>query len=105
MNTPSIMNIASSATDRIIFFSTKCMDKFRVAPQIYLEPAAKPAAPESPDSTIYTCPMHPEIRRSEPGNCPICGMSLEALIPELDASENWLIFVVASGARFLSPWS
>lgn len=24
----------------------------------------------------YTCPMHPEIRRSEPGSCPICGMTL-----------------------------
>ena len=27
--------------------------------------------------TIYTCPMHPQIRRTEPGNCPICGMALE----------------------------
>lgn len=27
--------------------------------------------------TIYTCPMHPEIRQSSPGNCPICGMALE----------------------------
>ncbi|MCW8400573.1 copper-translocating P-type ATPase [Legionella sp. PATHC038] len=26
---------------------------------------------------IYTCPMHPEIRQSGPGNCPICGMALE----------------------------
>ena len=26
---------------------------------------------------IYTCPMHPQIRQSEPGNCPICGMTLE----------------------------
>ena len=28
-------------------------------------------------STLYTCPMHPEIRRTGPGTCPICGMSLE----------------------------
>src|SRR3984957_16695163 len=27
--------------------------------------------------TIYTCPMHSQIRRNEPGNCPICGMTLE----------------------------
>ena len=27
--------------------------------------------------TIYTCPMHPQIRRTQPGNCPICGMALE----------------------------
>lgn len=26
---------------------------------------------------IYTCPMHPQIERDQPGNCPICGMALE----------------------------
>ncbi|MBY5707593.1 copper-translocating P-type ATPase [Rhizobium leguminosarum] len=26
---------------------------------------------------IYTCPMHPQIRQNGPGNCPICGMTLE----------------------------
>src|SRR5262245_30185289 len=30
---------------------------------------------------IYTCPMHPQIRRNGPGNCPICGMALEPLLP------------------------
>src|SRR4030095_5092392 len=38
--------------------------------------------------TIYTCPMHPEIRRNRPGNCPICGMTLEPLLPSLDADDN-----------------
>lgn len=33
---------------------------------------------------IYTCPMHPEIRQSHPGNCPNCGMTLEPLMPSLD---------------------
>ena len=32
---------------------------------------------EAPAGTIYTCPMHPEIRRPQPGDCPICGMALE----------------------------
>src|SRR5208282_5326244 len=32
---------------------------------------------------IYTCPMHPQIRRNGPGNCPICGMALE---PEIAAA-------------------
>ena len=36
----------------------------------------------------YTCPMHPEIRQNQPGNCPLCGMALEPLIPELDADDN-----------------
>ncbi|MCD6671799.1 MAG: copper-translocating P-type ATPase [Burkholderiaceae bacterium] len=38
--------------------------------------------------TIYTCPMHPEIRRNAPGNCPICGMALEPLLPGLEDEEN-----------------
>jgi len=37
-------------------------------------------------SAIYTCPMHPEVRQLEPGNCPKCGMALEPLIA--DDSEN-----------------
>jgi Cu+-exporting ATPase len=35
-----------------------------------------PAA-QVPEGTIYTCPMHPEIRQAGPGSCPICGMALE----------------------------
>jgi Cu+-exporting ATPase len=34
--------------------------------------------------TIYTCPMHPEIRQDRPGSCPKCGMALEPLIPTLE---------------------
>ena len=37
---------------------------------------------------IYTCPMHPEIRRDQPGTCPKCGMTLEPLMPALDDDEN-----------------
>lgn len=32
-------------------------------------------------STIYTCPMHPEIQQDQPGSCPKCGMALEPLVP------------------------
>ena len=35
-------------------------------------------------ASVYTCPMHPEIRQDRPGNCPLCGMALEPLMPELD---------------------
>jgi Cu+-exporting ATPase len=38
--------------------------------------AKKPIVP-SPTGTIYTCPMHPQIRQVGPGTCPICGMTLE----------------------------
>jgi len=51
-------------------------------------PAASAAAPmEAPAGTIYTCPMHPEVQQDHPGNCPKCGMSLEAVIP-LDEEDN-----------------
>ena len=38
--------------------------------------------------TIYTCPMHPEVRRDGPGDCPICGMALETQTPEIDESST-----------------
>jgi len=38
--------------------------------------------------TVWTCPMHPEIRRNEPGACPICGMALEPLAPSAEEGEN-----------------
>lgn len=33
--------------------------------------------PDKSTGTVYTCPMHPDIRQSSPGNCPRCGMTLE----------------------------
>jgi Cu+-exporting ATPase len=41
-----------------------------------------------PAGTIYTCPMHPEVRQDHPGNCPKCGMTLEPMLPTLDDDEN-----------------
>ncbi len=49
-------------------------------------PASPP--PDSPAGTIYTCPMHPEVRQDHPGNCPKCGMTLEPVLPTLDEDEN-----------------
>ncbi|TFL13498.1 heavy metal translocating P-type ATPase [Pusillimonas caeni] len=68
------------------FCSTSCQAKFSADPAKYLsksqssEQSTQAAAP----GTIYTCPMHPEIRRDHPGNCPKCGMALEPLMPTLD---------------------
>jgi P-type Cu+ transporter len=52
--------------------------------------AASPAPPAvaSAPGTVYTCPMHPEIRQDHPGNCPKCGMALEPLLPAFDEAEN-----------------
>lgn len=73
---------------RYHFCSVKCMDKFRANPTGYTEKGAPAAMPEALPGTIYTCPMHPEIQQSTPGNCPICGMSLEPMLPSLEEEEN-----------------
>lgn len=44
-------------------------------------PAIRRAEKSAQGRTVYTCPMHPEIRSDQPGDCPICGMALEPLVP------------------------
>ena len=72
------------------FCSARCREKFAANPQAYLDKASEPPAPapEAVEGTIYTCPMHPEIRQDRPGSCPKCGMALEPLMPSLDDDEN-----------------
>jgi P-type Cu+ transporter len=67
------------------FCSAGCRTKFEAAPSAYLKP--KPAAPAKA-GTIYTCPMHPQIRQAGPGACPICGMALEPLEVTAEAEPN-----------------
>ena len=69
------------------FCSAKCREKFIAEPAKYLEPGLKPAVPV-PAGTIYTCPMHPEIRQEGPGSCPICGMALEPEMVTADSTPN-----------------
>jgi len=63
------------------FCSAGCRTKFVNGPQKYLD--AREPEPVAEDS-VYTCPMHPQIRQVGPGSCPICGMALE---PELAGSD------------------
>ena len=93
---------AEHAGKRYYFCSAGCKTKFGVNPNQFT--AVKSAAaggnpapvtgPQGavqkpgPAGAVYTCPMHPEIRQDKPGNCPICGMTLEPLIPELEEGEN-----------------
>jgi len=59
------------------FCGAGCRTKFAADPEKYLNKAAAPPPPPAPEGTIYTCPMHPQIRQASPGSCPICGMALE----------------------------
>ena len=86
------------------FCSASCETKFQSAPDQYIGAISAPAGHERPDSqahgttqsagpnkaaakgnTKYTCPMHPEIVRDAPGDCPICGM---ALVPIAGTGED-----------------
>ncbi|HEX6095425.1 MAG TPA: heavy metal translocating P-type ATPase [Thermoanaerobaculia bacterium] len=58
------------------FCNPGCKTKFDANPAAYLG-EDKPVAPAMPKGTIYTCPMHPEVRQEGPGSCPKCGMALE----------------------------
>jgi Cu+-exporting ATPase len=68
------------------FCSAGCRSKFAATPQQYLD-KSQPKA-DVPEGTIYTCPMHPQIRQVGPGSCPICGMALEPEVASLDAAPN-----------------
>jgi len=73
------------------FCSAHCKGKFISEPQSYLQPTQPVAAPSAApriSGSVYTCPMHPEIRQDKPGHCPKCGMALEPLMPGLDDDEN-----------------
>ncbi len=70
------------------FCSGRCREKFVADPDKYLSPSTAQAAAPAPAGTIYTCPMHPEIRQEGPGTCPICGMALEPEMPSLEDEEN-----------------
>jgi Cu+-exporting ATPase len=67
------------------FCSAGCQAKFQADPAKYLAPSAVTASPAVQEGTVYTCPMHPQIRQVGPGACPICGMALE---PELVAATS-----------------
>ncbi len=100
------------------FCSEACQTKFEAAPGKYLDSArsAEPqdAAPAvaGPEGTVYTCPMHPEIRSDHPGDCQICGMALEPLVAGLDDRPNpeladftrrlWVSAVLSIGVLVLS---
>ena len=67
--------------------SARCREKFMAEPEKYLAPE-QAHAEEVPEGTIYTCPMHPEVRQVGPGHCPICGMALEPVLATAETGPN-----------------
>ena len=76
---------AEHAGQQYHFCSAGCQARFSADPGRYLTPQA---AVEVPEGTIWTCPMHPEIRQDHPGACPICGMALEPAMVTADHAPN-----------------
>lgn len=77
----------------IYFCSAGCKSKFAADPAKYLLAPMGSTGSLAPTEaaiagTIYTCPMHPEIRQEHPGSCPKCGMALEPEMPTLDEGES-----------------
>jgi len=64
------------------FCCARCRERFDADPESFLTP--KQPQPAAPAGTIYTCPMHPDVRQVGPGSCPICGMALEPEQVSLD---------------------
>ena len=99
---------ATHAGHDYVFCSARCRERFIAEPARYLAPAPPadvPAPPAGADSR-WTCPMHPQIVRDEPGACPICGMALEPMTPAAGEAANpeladmtrrfWVAFVLSA---------
>ncbi len=80
---------AEHAGETYYFCCSGCREKFVADPTRFLAPKAD-APPVKPAlaGTIYTCPMHPQIRQLGPGACPICGMALEPETATADSGPN-----------------
>jgi Cu+-exporting ATPase len=70
------------------FCSARCRERFEADPARYSDQGRDTTPPTAAAGSTYTCPMHPEIRQPQPGNCPICGMALEPEMPSLEDEEN-----------------
>jgi len=88
---PTAAGSHTHAGQTYYFCSLHCRDRFAADPAQYVSPQAPPppAMPSAPAAAgQWTCPMHPEIVRSGPGACPICGMALEPRTVTAEADDN-----------------
>jgi Cu+-exporting ATPase len=70
------------------FCSRRCRERFDAEPERYLTPGAPEPPMRVAGEVLWTCPMHPQIVRKEPGSCPICGMALEPMTPAAGDAPN-----------------
>jgi Cu+-exporting ATPase len=68
------------------FCSESCRTRFQDDPGCFL--GSENPEPAAPVGAKWTCPMHPEVVREEPGSCPICGMALEPREISAESEEN-----------------
>ena len=86
--------VAEHAGKRFFFCSERCKERFDASPGGFTgglpAPGRHPAPhpPAAGEGSRYTCPMHPEVLRDAPGDCPACGMALEPMMPAADAAPN-----------------
>src|SRR5271169_4405697 len=78
---------AEHAGHTYYFCSSRCRERFDTDPARYLSRAPSVAATAGGD-VQWTCPMHPQIVRDQPGSCPICGMALEPMTPVAGEADN-----------------
>ena len=75
------------AGKQYFFCGARCLERFSAEPERFVG-GGEPAAPVGPGTAQWTCPMHPQIVRDQPGSCPICGMTLEPMVPAGEDAEN-----------------
>ena len=94
---PATAPSSEHAAEKYYFCCDGCRAAFAENPDRYLRAPAGVRAKDTDRagasyrttaSAVWTCPMHPEIRRDAPGACPICGMALEPLEPVAEGGEN-----------------
>lgn len=85
MQVPDDTEFRYTHADKTYFFcSHHCLEKFKTTPKRYTSTAPNTDDRTNEGADLYTCPMHPEIVRNEPGSCPICGMALEPRNPAVE---------------------
>ena len=81
---PQVARRADFRGKAFYFCSQACHDRFVREPARYADESHAAAVAPADGTRIYTCPMHPQIRRNGPGSCPICGMALELEVADAD---------------------